>query len=164
MLVWGGASYPKEICRVLIFDSLQEQDYVKQNLLQGRLCADPELRTTQSGVAVASFRVAWSEKYKETETKLFLPCTAWRGTGEFVSKYFRKGQEIIVEGPLSTREYTDKEGNKRTVTELTVDKAHFCGPKQEGGTSNTYQPAGAPVNVQGPEFTELDDDDGELPF
>ena len=136
---------------------------LNKTTLQGRLTRDPEMRQTQSGVSVTSFTVAWSEKYKETETKCFLPCTAWRGTGELAAKYFRKGQEIIVEGSLSTREWTDKEGNKRTTIELTVDKVHFCGPKQGGDSSNTYQPAGAAVNISGPEFEELQDD-GELPF
>lgn len=136
---------------------------VNHAVLQGRLCADPELRTTQSGVSVCSFRVAWSEKYKETETKLFLACTAWRGTGEMVSKYFRKGQEIVVEGKLSTRDWEDRDGNKRSSVEMTVERAHFCGPKQSEGC-NAPLPASAPVNVSAEDFTELNDDDGELPF
>lgn len=132
---------------------------INKTIVQGRLVRDPETRTTQSGVAVCSLTVAWSEKYKETETKLFLNCTAWRQTGEFIQKYFQKGQEIVVEGKLSTRKYTDKEGQERSVTELTVDQAHFCGPKQGGGdTSNTYH---APVDAG--DFEELADD-GELPF
>lgn len=131
------------------------------SVIQGRLCADPELRTTQSGTAVCSFRVAWSEKYKETETKLFLGCTAWRGTGEMVNRYFHKGQEIVVEGKLSTRDWTDKDGNKRSSNELTVERVHFCGPKQDGGTGSTYPPPGVDVSAAG--FQELDDD-GDLPF
>ena len=119
--------------------------------------AQPELRHTQNGVAVASFRVAWSRKYKESETKLFLNCVAWRGTAEMLCKYFGKGQEIIVEGELNTRGYTDRDGNDRQVTELIVSQAHFCGPK--GGGSN--QPSGGyPEN----QFDELTGDDGELPF
>ena len=129
-------------------------------VIQGRLCADPELRTTQSGTAVCSFRVAWSEKIKENESKLFLNCTAWRSTGEMVSKYFSKGKEIIAEGKLSTRDWTDKDGNKRSSNELTVDHVHFCGPKQDGGTSNAYTAAPAPQS----DFVELQDDDGTLPF
>lgn len=136
---------------------------VNHAVLQGRLCADPELRTTQSGVSVCSFRVAWSEKYKETETKLFLSCTAWRGTGEMVSKYFRKGQEIVVEGKLSTRDWEDRDGNKRSSVEMTVERVHFCGPKQSEGC-NAPLPASAPVNVSAENLTELNDDDGELPF
>lgn len=127
---------------------------VNRTILQGRLCAEPELRHTQSGTAVCSFRVAWSEKYNEAETKLFLTCTAWRGTGEMVAKYFRKGQEIVVEGRLSTRDWEDKEGDKRQSIELTVDRVHFCGPKQ--GRDDNAPPA--------QEYAELDDDDGELPF
>lgn len=138
---------------------------VNLTVIQGRLCADPELRRTQSDVPVCSFRVAWSEKYKENETKLFLPCTAWRGTGEFVNKYFRKGQEIVVRGKLATREWNDNDGNKRSTIELTVEEASFCGPKASGDTGNTYSPAGSAINVPGPEI-ELEElpDDGELPF
>lgn len=94
--------------------------------VQGRLVADPELKTTTSGVSVANFRVAWSEKYKEVETKLFLNCTAWRSTADFVCKYFSKGKPIVVEGKLYTKEYNDRDGNKRTSTELTVEQAHFA--------------------------------------
>lgn len=129
-------------------------------ILQGRLVADPELRQTQSGTNVCSFRVAWSEKYKEIETKLFLSCTAWRGTGEMISKYFSKGKEIIVEGKLSTRTW-EKDGENRSSIELTVDKAHFCGPKDgdSTNTSATYQELAG----SGGWFTELADD-GDLPF
>lgn len=133
--------------------------------LQGRLVADPELRNTQNGVAVCSFRVAWSETYKETETKLFLQCTAWRSTAEMISRYFQKGKEIAVEGKLSTRDWTDNDGNKRQSTELTVDRVHFCGSKTDGDGQGGYRPAGRPVDVQpGNDFQELTDDDGELPF
>lgn len=138
---------------------------VNHTIVQGRLAADPELRATQSGTPVCSFRICWSEKYKETETKLFLNCTAWRGTGEFVSKYWHKGQEIVAEGKLSTRDWEDKDGNKRSTIELTVDRAHFCGPKQGGDSDNTYRSATAPVDVSGG-FAELaeDADGDELPF
>lgn len=130
---------------------------VNHMILQGRLVALPELRHTQSGVAVASFRVAWSRKYKGSETKLFLNCVAWRGTAEMLCKYFGKGQEIVVEGELNTRGYTDRDGNDRQVTELIVSQAHFCGPKSGGNN----QPSGSyPEN----QFNELTEDDGELPF
>jgi single-strand DNA-binding protein len=113
---------------------------INRSILQGRLCADPELRTTQSGISVCSFRVAWSEKYKENETKLFLNCTAWRGLGEMVSKYFTKGQEIAVEGKLSTRDWEDRDGNKRSQVEMTVDNVSFCGPKKDSSGGSSYQP------------------------
>lgn len=130
--------------------------------LQGRLTRDPELRYTQSETPVCSFTVAWSEKYKETETKLFLNCTAWRGTGEMVSKYFSKGNEIVVEGKLSTREWTGKEGGKRITNEMTVERVHFCGPK-DSNESGSFHTAGAPVDVRADDFQEVEDD-GELPF
>ena len=137
--------------------------------LQGRLVRDPELRSTGSGVSVCSFTVAWSEKYKENETKLFLPCTAWRSTGEMVSKYFRKGQEIAVEGKLSTREWTDKDGNKRSSNELTADRVHVCGPKQSDGVNALeselpgHRTTGSGVNVAADDFADFEDD-GKLPF
>lgn len=125
---------------------------VNRMVLQGRLCADPEMRTTQSGTLVCSFRVAWSEKYKERETKLFLECTAWGSAGEMISKNFSKGKEIVVEGKLSTRDWEDKQGNKRQSVELTVERVHFCGPKD--GSAPVSAPAA---------FVEVDDD-GQLPF
>ena len=138
---------------------------VNHLVLQGRLVADPELRHTQSGVPVCSFRVAWSKKYKETETKLFLSCTAWRGTGELVAKHFCKGKEILVEGELSTRSWQDQEGNNRQATELTVERVHFVGSRSDSGEGGC-QPAAAnmsAVNVSAADFTDLEDD-GDLPF
>lgn len=129
---------------------------INKCIIQGRLTRDVEMRQTQSGISVSSFTVAWSEKYKDIETQLFLNCTAWRNTGEFVNKYFKKGQEIIVEGQLSTRKYTDKDGNNRTVTELTVDAVHFCGSKQDRSETT------APEEHDDVQPNEYDDD--KLPF
>lgn len=126
--------------------------------LQGRLTRDPELRQTTGGVPVCSFTVAWSEKYKDRETKLFMPCTAWRSIGEMISRNFSKGREIAVEGSLSTREWTDNEGGKRSVIELTVDRVHFCGPKPVEGSNAPESPS--PNNQ---DFMDLNED-GELPF
>lgn len=134
---------------------------VNKLILQGRMVADPELRHTQSGVSVCSFRVAWSKKYKETETKLFLSCTAWRGTGELVAKHFTKGKEIILEGELATRSWQDDNGNNRQTTELTVDQVHFVGSKSDSGGGSSYQPPFP--NVSGADFTDVDDD-GDIPF
>lgn len=131
---------------------------VNKLILQGRLVADPELRQTTSGTNVCNFRVAWAEKYKETENKLFLSCTAWRGTGEMIARHFSKGKEIILEGKLSTRSYTDKNGQDRQTTELTVERAHFAGSKADGGSAS-YHP-----DVSGADFTDMDGDDGDLPF
>ncbi len=126
-------------------------------ILQGRLTRDVDLKQTQSGVAVANFTVAWSEKYKDNESKLFLDCTAWRAQAEFAAKYFSKGKEVVVEGALHTEEWDDKEGNKRSKAVLTVDKLHFCGSK-DGGTVSEERAAN-----DTPRFEELADDD-DLPF
>lgn len=130
---------------------------VNRTILQGRLCADPEMRRTNNGTAVCSFRVAWSETVKDRETKLFLNCVAWQGTAEMICKYFRKGKELAVEGRLSTREYDDRDGNRRSVTEMTVDRVHFCGKNEDA--------QGMPPRTGGKsQFVEMDEDDSDLPF
>lgn len=131
---------------------------INRTILQGRLCADPEMRRTNNGTAVCSFRVAWSETIKDRETKLFLNCVAWHGTAEMICKYFRKGKELAVEGRLSTREYDDRDGNRRSVTEMTVDRVHFCGKNEDGH--------GMPPRTDGQsQFVEMDEDDmSDLPF
>lgn len=134
---------------------------INKTIIQGRLTKDVELRHTQSGKAVASFTVAWSENIKGSESKLFMPCVAWDKNGEFVSNFFRKGMEIVVEGRLGRRQWTDKDGNKQETVELTVDRAHFCGPKQESQVGG-YKPAAA-VNAAPSDWTESEDD-GPLPF
>ena len=131
---------------------------INRTILQGRLCADPEMRRTNNGTAVCSFRVAWSETIKDRETKLFLNCVAWQGTAEMICKYFRKGKELAVEGRLSTREYDDRDGNRRSVTEMTVDRVHFCGKNKDA--------QGMPPRTDGQsQFVEMDEDDmSDLPF
>ena len=128
-------------------------------VIQGRLTKDVELRHTQSGTAVASFVLAWSKKYKEQERKLFLPCVAWSGTAEFVSKWFSKGDQLIVDGYLSTRDWQDSNGNKRQTIELTVTEVHFAGSKNSG-----TQTAAPMVECDEPQFEEITMGDGSLPF
>ena len=106
-------------------------------VIMGRLVATPELRTTQSGISVTSFRVAVDRSYSsrdggERQTD-FIDVTAWRGTAEFVCKYFTKGQMIAVNGRIQTRSYEDKQGNKRTAVEIVADNVNFCGSKRESG-------------------------------
>lgn len=139
---------------------------VNKMVLQGRLTRDVELRRTQSGTAVAGFTVAWSEKYGENEQKLFMPCVAWKGTAEMASRYFSKGQELAVEGKLTTRKWQDKEGNNRETIELIVERMHFCGAKKEDGQQSQGKAAGAGVSVypEPGEFAEIGEEDGELPF
>lgn len=133
---------------------------VNQTIIQGRLTAEPELRRTQNDVAVCSFQTAWSEKYKETENRLFLNCIAWRGLAEFICRNFTKGQEVVVEGKLTTRNWQDKDGNNRSAIELVADHVHFCGPKRERTTTSNDAPSD---NVNAYEdYTDMDDSD--LPF
>ena len=128
-------------------------------VLMGRLTRDPELRRTQSGTAVASFTLAVDRDYKpqdgERETD-FIDIVAWRGTGEFVSKYFTKGRMAVVEGRLQVRDWKDKDGAKRRSTEVIADNVYFGDSKRsESGT--LAEPSG--------EFHEVPDEEkGELPF
>ena len=136
--------------------------------IQGRLTRDPELRQTQSGTPVAGFTVAWSEKYKENEQKLFMPCVAWGKQGEFVANYFVKGQETTVEGKLVTRKWEDKNGNNRETVELIVDRIHFCGPKQDRDTGYSADPGYGAAPGYGSDpgagFVPAVDTDEDLPF
>lgn len=116
---------------------------VNHTVLQGRMVADPELKDTNNGTKVVNFRVAWSEKYKEREAKCFLECKAFSGTAEFVRNYFRKGQELTVEGKLTTEEWTTQDGQKRSKIVLVADRVHFCGKKQDGAETDGSEPAQA---------------------
>lgn len=141
---------------------------VNSTILQGRLVRDPELSTTPSGVEICRFTVAWSEKYKENERQLFLDCDAWRQMGVFINKYFKKGQEIIVEGKLETNTYTDSNGNNRSRIKLTVDKANFCGKRDNNfdgqATTQTQPQQSMPINTN--DYVDADEEvnDDDLPF
>ena len=140
-------------------------------VLMGRLVATPELRSTGTGVSVASFTLAVDRSYaKQGEQRQadFIDCVAWRSTAEFITKYFQKGSMIAVTGSIQTRNYEDKNGNKRKAVEVIVDNVSFCGSKAETGTSNAYSaPAAAPAPsfASGTEsdFEEISEDD-DLPF
>ena len=112
--------------------------------LQGRLVADPEMRHTPSGVAVASLRLAVDRDFKDKETGEkkadFINVVAWRSTAEFVSRYFTKGRMAVVEGRLQIRDYTDRDGNKRTAAEVVADNVYFGDSKRdaEGGGYGGY--------------------------
>lgn len=133
--------------------------------LQGRLVADPELRNTPSGAAVATFRIAVDRDFKNKETGEkntdFVTIVAWRATAEFVSRYFTKGRMAIVEGRLQMRNYTDREGNKRTAAEVVADHVYFGDSRPSEGCNAPDQGTSGPARDQ---FAELSDDDGGLPF
>ena len=156
-------------------------------VLMGRLTRDPELRRTQSGTAVVSFSVACDRDYAaqgaERETD-FIDIVAWRGTAEFVEKYFSKGRMIVVGGRLQIRNWQDKEGNKRRSAEVVADNVYFGDSKRDSADSGFNQPQGyaqsfnqipqqpqqpayqAPQNVSAApsDFSMLSDDDPDLPF
>lgn len=132
-------------------------------ILMGRLTADPELRTTNSNISVCPFTVAVDRAYqKQGEEKQtdFINCVAWRHNAEFVTKYFTKGQMIAVEGSIQTRSYEDKDGNKRTAVEVVVDRASFCGGKNENASNNTQANISTPDVV----FDEAASFSDDLPF
>ena len=139
---------------------------VNKFIQQGRLTADPEIKQTPSGVSCANFTVAWSEKYKEVESKCFQRCKAWRSTADFLGKYFAKGQEIIVVGKMATEQW-EKDGQKYSAQVLTVDEASFCGAKSahqgEAAPAQAYTPPAAQTMPSAPIFEEVGDDD-QLPF
>ncbi len=149
-------------------------------IIMGRLTADPELRTTTNGLSVTSFTVAVDRRFQrqgEEKQTDFISVVAWRQTADFVTRFFKKGQMIAVQGSLQVRNYEDKNGNKRTAYDVVADNVSFCGSKAEGGNYGaarqdsapavSYQSADAgsfsvlPDDNQG--FFGADDDEG-LPF
>lgn len=125
-------------------------------ILIGRLTADPEIRQTNSGKTVASYRMAVDRNVKtEGQPEAdFINCTAWGKTGEFAEKYLRKGMKIAIEGRIQTGSY-EKDGVKHYTTDIIVDRHEFCESKRSADSGGYAEPAQT--------FTEIDDD-GELPF
>ena len=149
---------------------------MNQIVLMGRLTRDPELRHTQSGTAVASFSLAVDRRFVSKESGErqtdFIDIVAWRQTGEFVSKYFVKGQMALVMGTLQIRDWTDKDGNKRRSAEVVADNVYFTESKKSREASlgvraeprDNYSNDSFATPVTGSDFEELDMDEGDLPF
>ena len=136
--------------------------------LMGRLTGDPELKTTQSGVSVTSFSVAVDRAYRSKDQERqtdFINCVAWRQTAEFISRYFRKGQRIALQGSLQSRKYTANDGSQRTVYEVVVDNAFFCESKggNAGGTPG-YDSQVPQYSEARPAFTTANSGDFEPVF
>lgn len=138
-------------------------------ILQGRLTAKPELKTTQSGNAVTSFTLAVPRDYKGKdgqEVTDFIDCVAWRQTAEFAAKYFEKGSAAIVKGSIEVRNYEDKNGNKRKATEIKVDNLYFGETKKRDSNGAAYAAGDVPTDT--PSYRELPDvdvdPDDDLPF
>ncbi len=138
--------------------------------VMGRLTADPELKTTQGGVSVTSFRVAVERTYvpqgQERQTD-FLTVVAWRGTAEFICKYFAKGDMIAVSGSIQTRNYEDRNENKHTAFEIVASEASFCGGKNKAESpaveSQRKRLDLSAAEVENDDLEEIMKDD-DLPF
>ena len=109
-------------------------------ILKGRLTKDPELKATQSGISICRFCVAVNRRFNKDEAD-FINCVAWRSTAEFISKYFKKGQEICLSGALTVNRWENEEGKSEWSSEVTVDNAEFCGSKSEKSENNVEQSA-----------------------
>lgn len=139
---------------------------LNQIFIMGRLARDPEVRHTQSGVTVCSFTLAVDRDIKDKQTGErktdWIPVTAWRGTGELVSRYLHKGDSIVVVGRLEIQEWTDKQGNKRTTPNVSAENVYFTGGRRQE-TAQSYQQQ-EHEDQQEQNFEALDDDQTELPF
>ena len=144
-------------------------------VLMGRLTADPELKHTNSDIAVTSFTLAVDRGYVKSGSERqtdFIDIVCWRGTAEFASRYFRKGMMVAVEGAIQARTYEDKNGNKRKAVEVVAHTVHFAEPKRRDREQEIEPPAPQvlPASQDAPysqgdtgDFVEIDGDD-DLPF
>lgn len=125
-------------------------------ILMGRMVADAEIRTTNTGKSVANFRIAVDRAYSKGDDKQadFITIVAWEKTADFISKYFKKGSMIALRGEIQTRNYEDSNGNKRTAVEVLAREVSFCGGKNESASASS-----APA----PDYEEIEDGE-DLPF
>lgn len=133
----------------------------------GRLTENPELRKTSSDISVTRFSIAVDRPYKSGEDKQtdFINISAWRGTAEFITRYFTKGQRIAIEGSLRMNKFTDKDGNNRTSYEVVANNVHFVESKRENanGENVPSQTENGSQNENTADFVEVTSDD-DLPF
>lgn len=139
--------------------------------IMGRLTRDPELRRTNNGTAVARFALAVDRDYKNADGSKdtdFIDCVAWRNSAEFVSKYFSKGRMAVVEGRLQIWDWKDKDGNNRRSAEVIVENIYFGDSKRDNNAASDGSGSvagGYSIPTPGPgAFSEIDDEDGDLPF
>ena len=138
-------------------------------ILIGNLANDPESRTTASGIAQCTFRLAVQRRFANQQGVReadFIPIVCWRQTAELCARYLSKGRKVAVEGSIQTRSYDAQDGTKRYVTEIIADNVEFLGSREEGGQrAGGYSAPAAPAPRQSApagDFMEVDDD--ELPF
>lgn len=145
---------------------------LNKTILMGRLTRDPELRYTQSNIPVVSFTLAVDRGLRNAtegqQTVDYINCVAWRGTAEFVSRWFRKGQLVAVSGKIQSRNYTDKDGNNRTAVEIVADEVFFAESKKDTKQEFTQSETTAEVETipenSYAEFEEIIGDDEDMPF
>ena len=162
---------------------------VNKVILIGNVGIDPEVRSLENGTKVARVRLATTERLFDRQTNEtkehteWHTITLWRGLADVVDRYVRKGTQLYIEGRLRTREWMDKDGNKRTSAEVVADNVYFGDSKRDAeaggysapsyGAQGGYAPPpapapsmgyAAPAGPAGNEFGDLADDDGELPF
>lgn len=138
---------------------------LNQAVFIGRLVSDPELRDTSNGVKVTSFAIAVDRPFQRSGAERvtdFFDVVAWRNMAEFITKFFHKGNLLCVQGYMTTRTYTDKNGVNRKAYELIAEHAHFVESKRDLSTHNPTDPAEAHASGDTSEFIE--GDDGDLPF
>ena len=136
-------------------------------VLMGRLTRDPEVRYTQTNnTLVASFSLAVNRRFArpgEERQADFINIVAWSKTGEFVSKYFKKGQQVGIIGRIQTRTWDDDQGQKHYITEVVAEEAYFADSKRDGADASNFENTfGSNVANSSPEFEVTSDDD--LPF
>lgn len=139
-------------------------------VLIGRLTADPEVRYTQSGVAVANMRMAVDRNYKDQNGERptdFINLVAWRKAAELISQYMKKGRMMAVEGSLQMRQFQTKEGENRTVYEVLIENFQFLDRGESGG-GGSRGPAPGPSDADAPPSSyggpEPPPEEDDLPF
>ena len=136
-------------------------------VLTGRLTADPELKTTPNGTSVTTFSIAVDRRYRSGEERQtdFINIVAWRQSAEFITKYFKKGNLIGIEGSIQTRRYQDKNGNNRTAFEVVVNNVQFVENKRDSGAPMGDSAPASFSNADVNDFADLGDaTDDDLPF
>lgn len=132
-------------------------------ILIGRLVRDPESKTTQAGKLVVSFSLAVNRRFQKDEAD-FINIIAWEKTGEFVEKYFRKGQQVAVVGRLQIRSWKDNEGKNRYATEVIAEEVYFADSKKESGQSETRERPQKETTYSNDFFSDDDSDNNDVPF
>ena len=141
-------------------------------ILIGNLANDPESRTTASGIAQCTFRLAVQRRFANAQGVReadFLTIVCWRQTAELCSRYLSKGRKVAVEGSIQTRSYDAQDGTKRYVTEIIADNVEFLGSREDGARQGGFDaPAAAPAPAPKPQAPansgSVEFDDDELPF